>query len=185
MSLSTFIASTPGEITQLLKQMRGRNGEAESMPSPIGYEQLRPLAGPYLRRELQPKVLVDEAYLKLTEQTQLHPRLVHCYCLAARPMRRILVDHMREARASKRIGNRYNVRRNLRSPAWTIRLLAIDQALDRLLEQSPRPPQVVGTVVFVRCSQQAFARIPSVPVRTMKRDGSLARGRLLAELSRG
>lgn len=76
MTSSGHLASPPGEITQLLKQLSGGSREAESRLVPLVYEELRRLAARYMRRErrdhtLQPTALVHEAYLKLREQRQV------------------------------------------------------------------------------------------------------------------
>lgn len=98
----------PGEVTQLLLPLRGGKAEAEAKLIPLVYEELRRLAGHYLRGErpghtLQSAALVHEAYLRLTklEDVDWQSRS-HFFAIAATVMRCILVDHARAKAAAKR-----------------------------------------------------------------------------------
>jgi len=191
MTSSDRLASPPGEITQLLKQLSGGNREAESRLVPLVYEQLRRLAARYMRRErrdhtLQPTALVHEAYLKLREQQQVQwQSRGHFYCIAARLMRRILVDHAREVEASKRAGSRVKVPLEPEialADGKSAELLAIDEALGTLFEQNPRQAQIVELRFFGGCSEEEIAGILAISVRTVKRDWRVARAWLYAEL---
>jgi RNA polymerase sigma-70 factor (ECF subfamily) len=192
MTSSSHMASPPGEITQLLKQLSGGSLEAESRLVPLVYDELRKLAARYMRRErrdhtLQPTALVHEAYLKLREQRQVQwQSRGHFYCIAARLMRRILVDHAREVKASKRAGSRVKVPLEPEialAEGKSAELLAIDQALGALFEQSPRQAQIVELRFFGGCSEEEIAHILVISVRTVKRDWRVARAWLYAELS--
>jgi len=191
MTSDNDVAPPPGEITQLLQQLG--SSEAESKLVPLVYEELRRLAARYMRRErqdhtLQPTALVHEAYLKLRDQRRVAwQSRGHFYCIAARLMRRILVDHAREVKAAKRAGSRYKVPLEPEiacTEEKTGELLAIDEALDRLFQQHPRQAQIVEMRFFGGCSEEEIAGILSISERTVKRDWRIARAWLYAELSK-
>ena len=193
MASSSYKASPPGEITQLLKRLSGGDRAAESRLVPLVYAELRRLAARYMWRErrdhtLQPTALVHEAYLKLIEQRRVSwQSRTHFFCVAARLMRRILVDHAREVKASKRAGSRFRVQLgpDIAAPGEkSSELLAIDQALERLLEQNPRQARIVELRFFGGCSEEEIAQMLGTSVRTVKRDWSVARAWLYAELSK-
>src|SRR5262245_43488948 len=82
---------------------------------PLVYDELRRLARGYLRQRvdhhsMQPTALVNEAYLRLVNQRQVNwQNRAQFFGLAAKLMRNLLVDHVRERRAAKRGGGQYNV----------------------------------------------------------------------------
>jgi len=144
-----------------------------------------------MRRErpdhtLQPTALVHEAYLKLMDQRRVSwQNRSHFYRLAARLMRRVLVDHAREVNASKRAkGQKVALDEALAySKEKPSELLAIDEAISRLAETEPRLGQVVELRFFGGCSEEEIAGILGVSARTVKRDWKLARAWLYAELN--
>ena len=93
---------------------RGDQAAADQL-APLVYDALRRRAGAFLRREkpdhtLQPTALVNEAYLRLVDQTRIDWRgRTHFLAVAAETMRRILIDHARHRRAAKRGGGRRRV----------------------------------------------------------------------------
>ncbi|MGH8092433.1 MAG: ECF-type sigma factor [Chthoniobacterales bacterium] len=98
------------DVTQILKDWSEGDSNAQEKLMPLVYEELRRLARSYLAREradhtLQATALVHEAYLRLADQTRLKWKdRAHFYGIAARVMRRILVDHARAHNAAKRGG---------------------------------------------------------------------------------
>ena len=192
MTSTSHVTSSPGEITQLLKQLSHGNREAEARLVPLIYRELRHLAARYMRRErpdhtLQPTALVHEAYLKLIEQRRVSwESRAHFYCVAARLMRRVLLDHAREFKAAKRGGGqKIPLEPSLvYSEERPGELLAVDEALTRLAEQDPRQGRVVELRFFGGCSEDEIARILGVSSRTVKRDWRIARAWLYAELSK-
>jgi len=98
------------DVTQLLKEWSAGDSNAAAKLMPLVYEELRRLARSYVAREradhtLQATALVHEAYLRLADQTQLDWKdRAHFYGIAARLMRRILVEHARAHRSAKRGG---------------------------------------------------------------------------------
>jgi RNA polymerase sigma factor (TIGR02999 family) len=184
------VTSSPGEITQLLKQLSGGNREAEPKLVPLVYEELRRRAARYMRRErpdhtLQPTALVHEAYLKLIQQRRVNwQSRGHFYRVAARVMRRILIDHARQVKELKHGGQKVPLEPDLFvAPSSSVDIVALDQALRRLAEQSPRWAQIVELRFFGGCSEEEIARMLGISVRTVKRDWRVARAWLYAELS--
>jgi RNA polymerase sigma factor (TIGR02999 family) len=100
------------DITSLLNDARHGDREAEARVFAALFAELRRTAAAYLRRErightLSPTALVNEAYIKLTQCQRIDWRnRAQFFGTAARVMRRILVDHARAARATKRGGGR-------------------------------------------------------------------------------
>lgn len=98
------------DVTRLLLDWGSGDAAALDKLTPLLYDELRRLADSYLRRQqpghtLQPTALVHEAYLRLADQTQLEWRnRAHCFGIAAKVMRQILVDHFRTRHAAKRGG---------------------------------------------------------------------------------
>jgi len=98
------------EITKILLALSKGDTEAPDKLMPLVYDELRRLASGYMRRErqghtLQATALVNEAYLKLVDQTQIDWKgRAHFFSIAARLMREILVDHARTRNAEKRGG---------------------------------------------------------------------------------
>ena len=97
------------EVTKLLEEA-GDEGAARLLP--LVYDELRALAGRFLRREranhtLEPTALVHEAYMRLVDQSRVNWRgRTHFRAVGARVMRRILVDHARKHGSAKRGGGR-------------------------------------------------------------------------------
>src|SRR5438128_1105997 len=99
------------DVTQLLESWSHGDGQALERLTPLVYEELRQLAGYYLRRErpghtLQSTALVHEAYLRLVGQREVQWRnRAHFFGVAAQMIRRILVDHARARQTEKRGSN--------------------------------------------------------------------------------
>jgi len=187
--------SSSGEITRLLAEIRGGNDQAQSQLIPLVYQELRRLARQYMRRErpshtLQPTALVHEAYLRLMGQqsgVQWENR-THFFAVAARVMRRVLVDHARAHRAEKRGGEEPKLAVDdapVFSGLTRAELLDLDQALERLAERDPRQAHIVELRFFGGLSESETAELLEISTRTVKRDWSLARAWLYREISEG
>src|SRR5437773_4262527 len=100
----------PDDVTRILKDWSAGDSNAPDKLMPLVYEELRRLARSYLARErgdhtLQATALVHEAYLRLVDDKSVTWKdRAHFYGIAARLMRRILVDHARAHNAAKRGG---------------------------------------------------------------------------------
>jgi RNA polymerase sigma factor (TIGR02999 family) len=181
-----------GEITQLLRRAASGDRTAEELLFPIVYGEMRKLAAYLLRSErpdhtLQATALVHEAYLRLTGEDNIAwENRAHFFAVAARTMRRILVDHARALNAAKRRVIRVSLESALvYSDEQSEELLAIDEALTRLAEWDARQSRIVELRFFAGLTEDETARVLGISVRTVKRDWTMAKAWLYGELSRG
>ncbi|MEY2558321.1 MAG: hypothetical protein QOE34_1746 [Verrucomicrobiota bacterium] len=182
----------PHDVTQILKGWSDGSEEASARLMPLVYEELRRLAREYLRRErsdhtLQATALVHEAYLRLVdEKSATWKDRAHFYGIAARLMRRILVDHARAHNAAKRGGLEQKLAldeaRDLPAPAATD-LVALDGALENLAKTYPRKSEVVELKFFGGLEANEIAEFLQVSEKTVLRDWSFAKLWLCRELS--
>ena len=175
------------DVTRLLHAWSDGNPQASEQLLPLIYDQLRRIAREYMRREreghtLQPTALVHEAYLKLTRGEPISWQgRAHFYSLAARAMRRILVNHARDRQRHKRAGVHVTVSLaeagNLHLPQNEdgVDLVALDAALERFTESYPRPSQVVELRFFGEMETRDIAEVLQVSERTILRDWQFAR----------
>lgn len=179
------------EITTLLAAWRQGDEAALGQLIPIVYQELRRLASHHMRREqeghtLQTTALVHEAYLRLSgEQSRDWQDRAHFFGVAAHIMRNLLVDRARASRRVKRGGNAQHVTLDetatLATPDPEM-LLVIDEALTRLAQFDERASRVVELRYFGGLSVAEAAVVMGVSEKTIKRDWSLARTWLQAEL---
>ncbi len=159
---------------------------------PFVYDELRRLARSFLARErdahtLQPTALVHEAYVRLVDQTRVNwQNRAHFYGIAAKLMRRILVDHARARNASKRGGLVEKISldeaRDL-PPVAANDLVALDGALQDLTKSYPRKGQVVELKFFGGLEAKEIAEVLQVSEKTVLRDWQFAKLWLCRELS--
>jgi RNA polymerase sigma-70 factor, ECF subfamily len=187
------VVSQPGEVTQLLIEIRAGNREAEEQLIRLVYAELRRLAAHYLRAEradhtLQPTALVHEAYIRLTKVQELewHSRS-HFFATAATIMRRILVDHARAQQAEKReaLHNAISLEDVLVvSTTRSSELVALDEALSKLAHLDPRRSKIVELRFFGGLSEEEIGTVMGISARTVKRDWRIAKAWLYDELNR-
>jgi RNA polymerase sigma factor (TIGR02999 family) len=158
------------------------------------YDELRSLAGHYLRHErpdhtLQPTALVHEAYMRLVDQNQAQwKNRAQFFRVAARMMRRVLVDHARKHLAKKRGGK--GERKSITKVAdlgikKDSDLIDIDEALEELASFDPQKCKVVELRFFAGLPVDKVAKVLDVSTRTVERDWSLARVWLFKKLGKG
>jgi RNA polymerase sigma factor (TIGR02999 family) len=178
------------ELTRLLARWGDGDAAARDQLLAVVYAELRRLAGGYMRRErgdhtLQPTALVHEAFLRLTEGVAVSwEDRSHFFRVAARAMRRVLVDHGRSVRAAKRGEGQKNqlVDEQVAIPGLNVDVLALDEALTRLGELDDRLLRVVELRFFTGLGVEEVAGLLGLSARTVKRDWRSARAWLLAEL---
>ena len=156
---------------------------------PLVYDELRGIAHRQLRGEradhtLGTTGLVHEAYLRLVDQRRIdwHDR-TRFFALAARVMRRVLVDYARRRGAQKRQGAAVTLDDALASADGQADLIvAVDEALSRLAELDPRQARVVEMRFFGGLTEDEAAELLGVSARTVRNDWVKARGWLYREL---
>jgi RNA polymerase sigma-70 factor (ECF subfamily) len=182
------------DVTQILQEVSGGDRDAPARLMPLVYDELRRLADHYLRQErpdhtLQPTALVHEAYLKLIDQTRVDwQNRAHFFGVAAQLMRRILVDHARRHRASKRGGFQQKLTLDEAvdySQPRDLDLVALDDALNALAQMDARQSQIVELRFFGGLTIEETAEALGVSPATVKVDWSMAKAWLRREISRG
>ena len=172
------------DVTRLLEDLgAGREGAGEEL-LPLVYDELHALARHYMSRErhghtLQTTALVHEAYLRLAgDQDISWESRAHYFRVAARAMRRVLIDHARLKKTEKKGAGRK--REPLDEVAIFMEesstdLLALDKALCRLAEVDPQLVQVVELRFFGGLTIEDTARTLDISPRTVKREWQMAR----------
>jgi RNA polymerase sigma factor (TIGR02999 family) len=187
------MANEPGhDVTRLLDDLSAGKQQAFEQLLPLLYAELRRRAASQLRRErrhhtLQPTALVNEAFMKLVGQRSVHwQNRVHFLSVASQAMRRILLDHARTHRRVKRGGAPAQVTLDeamLSAESRSIDVLALDEALQRLSALDERQARVVELRFFGGLSVEEAAEVLHLSPATVKREWSMARAWLHAELS--
>jgi RNA polymerase sigma-70 factor, ECF subfamily len=179
-----------GEITLLLEEMAHGNRGLEGQLLDTIYPELHRVAARLMRNErqnhtLQPTALVNEAYMRLVGD---HPisweSRLHFLNAAAQVMRRILIDHARAMRTTKRSGGvRVELKDTLAvSMADPETLISVNDALTRLEGIDKRMSQVVELRYFGGLSVEETAQVLKTSPKTVKRDWAMARAWLEGEL---
>ena len=159
---------------------------------PFVYDELRRLARQYLQRErsdhtLQATGLVHEAYLRLVDQSSgSWQNRAHFFAVAAKVMRRILVDHARSHRAEKRGGDREKLEFDealLPSGERAVDLIALDEALRDLEALDARQSQIVELRFFGGLTNEEIGEALGISPRTIKREWRLAKAWLRRAIS--
>jgi RNA polymerase sigma factor (TIGR02999 family) len=178
-------------ITVLLQEWRAGSQEALDRLTPAVYQELQQLARRCMAGErkdhtLQPTALVHEAFLRLVDADVPWRDRVHFFAVAARTIRRILVDHARARGRAKRRGGRRLPLEDvvLVSPDPPPDLLALDAALGDLAAQDPRKAEVVELHFFGGLTYEEIAEVVGVSAATVDRDLRLAKAWLRREIAR-
>lgn len=166
---ATLSLSEAGSLSQLLPQV---------------YEELRQLAGSYLRKErpnhtLQPTALVHEAYLRLLDQrTATWQNRAHLLAISARMMRRILMNHAAARQATKRGGGTTCLTLDLALDVFDQRdvsAMALHSTLRELEALDPRQGQIVELRFFGGLSVEETAEVLGISSATVKREWTIAK----------
>lgn len=186
-------APSAQEITQLLVAWNNGDQTALEQLTPLVQAELRRLAKRYMAGErqghiLQTTALVNEAFLRLIDWRNVEWRnRAHFFGLAARIMRRILVDFARARRREKRGGAALLVSLSEAATVASERgsnLVALDDALHTLEKLAPRQARVVELRFFAGLSLEETAEALKVSLSTVRRDWSMAEAWLFRELSK-
>jgi len=184
----------PNDVTVLLAEVTKGDRQAASKLIPLVYDELRRLAGRYMRREradhtLQATALVHEAYLKLVQQPSVEwQNRAHFFGIAAQVMRHILVDHARGHGREKRGAGQQVVSLDeafVFSPEKSVELLKLDESLQRLTKLDPRQGRIVELRFFGGLTVEETAHVLGVSPKTVKREWSVAKAWLHGDLRKG
>ena len=186
------MSSNP-EITQLLRDWNAGDEQALAKLTPLLYKDLHRMAHRYMRRErsghtLQTTALINEAYVRLIDWKQVSwQNRAQVLGVAARLMRRILVDFARSRNYAKRGGPVRQVISLDEAPAvWQNRardFLALDEALRSLSVLDERKSQIVELRFFGGLTVEETAEVLNVSSRTVLREWDLAKAWLSRELA--
>ena len=189
-----MVRTEPPEITQLLLAWRQGDPSALDQLMPLVHQELRRLAHNFMRQErpghvLQTTALVNEAYLRLIDSSQVQwQSRAHFFAVAGQLMRRILVDAARERQSQKRGGEWIRVSlaaATLCPHQADSALIALDEALNTLGVMDKRKSDIVIMRFFGGLSVNETAAVLNVSADTVMRDWQLAKIWLYRELLNG
>ncbi len=190
----TTPSASPHEVTKLLVDWSNGDTAALDRLMPLVYDELRRLAHHYMSRErpghtLQTTALVNEAYLRLVNQKNVHwENRAQFFGLAAKLMRHNLTDHARSLAYAKRGGGARKVSLDeaaILSSEQAGDLVALDDALEKLSKEFPRKCRIVELRYFGGMTVEEAAEVLQVSPVTVMRDWNVAKAWLHRELNHG
>jgi RNA polymerase sigma factor (TIGR02999 family) len=179
------------DVTHILEAIEQGDPKAADQLLPLVYDELRRLAASKMAHELpgqtlQPTALVHEAWLRLVgNESQKWDGRAHFFAAAAEAMRRILIDKARRKRALRHGGGQQCIDIedvDLASPVDDDRLLAMNDALDKLAAQNQLEAELVKLRYFVGLTLEEAAEIFSISARTSDNYWAHARAWLFREI---
>jgi RNA polymerase sigma factor (TIGR02999 family) len=184
--------TSSNQVTQLLIDWSKGDQAALDKLTPFVYDELHRIARHYMRRErpghtLQTSALVNEAYLRLVDQSVPWQNRAHFLGIAARLMRQILVDHARAHKYAKRGGGAQKVSLDQAADLAQARasdLVALDDALNSLAAMDPHQSRIVELRFFGGLTIEETAEVVGLSHATIEREWSAARAWLRREMSR-
>jgi len=184
--------STPQyRVTQLLQQWSQGDDAAVVELTPLVYDELRRIAHHFMEGQrpnhtLQTTALVNEAYLRLADQTNPSwKNRAHFFAVAARAMRQIVVDYARSYQSQKRGGGAVKVELDeaaIVSPEQSKEIVDLHEALERLATFDARKAQVVELKYFGGLNYDEMAEVLKISRVTVRRDWEFAKLWLYTEL---
>lgn len=187
--------SRPSDVTQILLQLAQENSDTRKATDRLYeavYGELQRIAANLMRTQrkdhtLQPTALVNEAYVKLVNQSRVEwQNRAHFFGAAAKAMRHILVNHARDRSAAKRGGGWQRVTFDESAVGESrkfLEVLALNSALEKLAKNDERMARVVELRVFAGMSVRDAAHVLGVSKRTVDNDWRVAKLWLLDEMS--
>lgn len=177
--------------TRLLQAWRGGDRAALDLLLPVVYDELAGLAHNALRSErsdhtLQTRALVHEAYIRLVDAEIPFQDRAHFMAIAARTMRRVLVDYARSRVRQKRGGGAIRVdidKADLPAPDDGLGILLLHDALERLASFDPRKAEIVELHFFGGLTYDETAAAVGISAATVDRELRLARAWLKVEMA--
>ena len=184
--------SEQSDVTRLLKAWSNGDSGALERLMPIVFDDLRRIAKRYFDREasghtLQPTALVNEVYLRLVDQRSVSWRdRIHFFGVAAKLIRRVLVDHARKRQTAKRGSGAQKVTFDEALDLPDVRdadLIALDDALTDLAKLSRRQSRIVELRFFVGLTFEEVAAVEKLSRSTVIREWNHSKLWLTRELS--
>jgi len=179
------------DITVLLNQITEGSENAPERLLELVYDDLRRLAGAYMKNErsdhtLQATALVHEAYVRLVDWKNVSwQSRAQFFSVAAQVMRKVLIDHARARGAQKRSGLMLILDDAVSLPDnRQIDLIALDEALLSLEELDPRQAKIVVMRFFGGLSIEETAFVLGVSEATVRREWTFAKAWFQRELSK-
>lgn len=185
-------STSPQDVTRLLQDLIEGDEEAPDKLMPLVYDELRRLAGGYMRRErsdhtLQPTALVHEAYMRLVREKEVRwKNRSHFFGIAARLMREILINYAKAHNSAKRGGSMHKIALDdarILPREQATELIALDEALRNFEKDYPRQSRVVELKFFGGMEAKEIAEILQVHEKTVMRDWNFAKLWLFRELN--
>jgi RNA polymerase sigma factor (TIGR02999 family) len=180
------------DVTQLLVAWSDGDQAARDRLMSVVYEELHRLAQRYMRREspghtLQTSALVNEAFLRLVDQRNVHwQNRSHFFAIAAQMMRRILVDYARSRNYAKRGGGEQALSLDeglIVSDERSAEVVAVHEALEELAKFDARKSQIVELRFFGGLTIEETAEVLGVSPGTVMADWTMAKAWLRREIS--
>jgi len=180
------------EITDLLIDWTNGDAQAQDQLFPLVEKELHRLAHYYMRRfqpgnTIQTTALINETYLRLIDQKRINwQNRAHFFGIAAKMMRRIMLNYVRDRKRLKRGGTAIAVSLSdmeIVSEARSEELLALDEALTRLSKFDERKANVVEMRYFGGLSVEETAQVLKVSRITVMRDWQIAKAWLYKEMT--
>jgi RNA polymerase sigma factor (TIGR02999 family) len=180
--------------TGILGELSAGDGRRAPELAGLVYDNLRRYAASIMGagrddRTLRPTALVNEAYLRLVDQSRVDWRgKTHFFAVGAEMIRRVLVDDARARHAAKRGGGRTRVSledEDGEAGMSGVDVLALDESLDKLAALDARAARVVELCFFGGLRQEDVAALLGVSERTVRDDWKMARAWLRRELGAG
>ena len=184
------VVATRGNVTELLVEWRAGKHDALFQLTPLVERTLHNIAQRQMRGEqaghtLQATALVNEAYLCLVDASVSWENRAHFFAVAARIMRRILVDHAKSKRRAKRGGGGQEVtlhEAQLASPRVEPDVLDLDEALGRLAAFDERKANAIELSFFGGLTYDEIAEVLDISQATVDRDLRLGKAWLYREI---
>jgi RNA polymerase sigma-70 factor, ECF subfamily len=182
----------PHDVTQLLVAWSNGDQAARDQLMPVVYEELHRLARRYMRREspghtLQTSALVNEAFLRLVDQRNVHwQNRAHFFAIAAQMMRRILVDYARSRSFAKRGGGERALPLDeglIVSEERSAEVVAVHEALEELAKFDARKSQIVELRFFGGLTIDETAEVLGISPGTVMSNWTVAKAWLRREIS--
>jgi len=178
-------------VTKLLQELRGGNQQAADSLVPQVYDSLRRLAGRLMQGErsdhtLQATAVVNECYMELVDMPIDWKDRSHFFAIAARQMRRVLVDYARAHRSQKRGGDQHKQTLDEAmaiEPQIDIDIIELDDCLTVLAEFDSRKAQVIELHYFGGLTYEEMAAALEISEATVDRELRMAKAWLYREMT--